>query len=123
MVTIDVAALLDDEGDEVLLEISNNNIKLYAFCYPFISKRSKQDKVTLYALFASNIGPSKSIQPPIRTNTSYFSQRIYAKVVDVKERCVRLRDINIILDTPIDSSFLPGSVIVFDVARLDYDDR
>jgi len=121
MVTVNVAQYLNSEGDEVLLELCSGEVKLYAFCYPFAGKSTSDvDKVTLYGLFTHNIGPSSTWHPPCRTSETSFEHHIYAKIVNVKERLVSLGEIDIVLDSAIDSSFPTGSIVSFDVIRLDY---
>jgi len=120
MVTLNVIEYLNDEGEEVLLEVCQNDIKLYTFCYPYTGEKTDtKEKVTLYALFAHNIGPSLEFKPPCKTSEIAFNQHIHAKIVSKKERLVSIGDISIILDAPIDSEFPVGSFISFDVVRLD----
>ena len=121
MVIISVAEYLDDEGQEVLLELCSGDVRLHAFCYPFKETNPKTaEKVILHALFAHNIGPCSTVNPPYRTSKTSFSYHIDAKILDIKERLVNLGYIDIILDSAIDSSFPIGSTISFDVVRLDY---
>jgi len=121
MVTLNIIEYLNDEKDEVLLEIRQNDVKLYAYCYPYTGKKTDTaEKITLYALSAYNIGPSLEWQPPYKTSESAFNHHLHAKIVNKKERLVSIGDIDIILDTSIDSEFPVGSTISFDVVRLDY---
>lgn len=121
MVTVNIVQYLNNEGDEVLLELSSEEVRVYAFCYPFADKNKKVvDKVTLYGLFTHNIGPSSTWYPPCRTSETSFAHHIYAKIINAKERLVSLGEIDIILDSAIDSSYPPGSIVSFDVIRLDY---
>ena len=121
MVTLKVVEYLDDEENEVLLEICHGDVKLYAFSCPYTgNKNDTAEKVTLYALFAHNIGPSLDYKLSYKTSDVSFDQHIYAKIVNKKERLVSVGDIDIVLDTSLDSEFPVGSIISFDVSRLDY---
>lgn len=119
MITMQVAEILDQEGEEVLLELTSGNITLYAYCYPF-DGCMHAEQVRLYAMHAYNLRKSDDWHLPQRTQNTYFSQKVCAEVVSVKERIVRVGEIDILLDTGIDSDIPVGSLISFDVQRLDY---
>lgn len=119
MITMQVAEVLDREGEEVLLELTSGDITLYAYCYPF-DGCIHVERVRLYAMHAYNLRKSNCWHLPQRTQHTYFSQNICAEVVSVKERIVRVGEIEIFLDTGIDSCLSAGSLLSFDVQRLDY---
>lgn len=119
MVKIRVAEYLDSEGREALLEICSGEFTVYAFACPFLGAEDSE-KVTLYALGAFNVGPCTQWHLPQRSSNIYFAHKICAEIIDIKERRVRLGEIDIILDTSIDSEFPVGSLITFTVSRLDY---
>ena len=54
MVTLTVVEYLDDEDKEVILEVCQNDIKLYTFCYPYTGKKKHtKEKVSAFYYFST----------------------------------------------------------------------
>ena len=119
MLKMRIAEYLDSDAQEVILEITSGENTLYAYACPFRGFPT-QDHVTLSALFAWNIGPCKQWHAPQRIPNTPLAHHLCGEIVDVKDRIVRIGDMQIILDTGIDSSLPVGSLICFDVSRIDY---
>ena len=114
MIQIEV---LTRDDYEAKLGIISNDMMLEAFACPF--KGIDENKtVELFGFGTFNIGPCDTQQPPEPMGAHGY--HICAEVVDLKERLVKVGEIPIRLDQPIDSEFKPGTLTQFRVQRLDY---
>lgn len=116
----------DEDAQEAIAEISTTlreatqdvQVSLNVFCHP-ISSPVISGKIALFAFLVTNITSENALQAPQKTNCDYFSYRLFAKVLDARNRCVQLGDIEIVLDCPLPKDIPNDSFISFDVARLD----
>lgn len=116
----------DEDAREAIAEIVTSlckttrasRVSLRVFCH-LISLPVLIDKISLFGLFVTNIVSENALQAPQKTNCGYFSYRLFARVLDVQNRCVQLGDIDIVLDCPIPKDITKDSYISFDVVRLD----
>ena len=116
----------DEEAQEAIVEIVTSlyeethasQVSLSVFCHP-ISLPVVSSKLSLFGFMVTNIISEEALQVPVKTNSGYFSYRLFASVLDVQNRCVQLGDIEIALDCPIPNDIVKDSYISFDVVRLD----
>lgn len=116
----------DEEAQEAVAEIVTSldgatqaaQVSLRVFCNP-ISLPVITRKISLFGFLVTNIISENALQTPQKTNCSYFSYRLFARVLDARNRCVQLGDIDIVLDCPIPEDISKDSYISFDVMRLD----
>lgn len=113
-----VLEMLGDDNEEAILEISSEEVSLVAFASPF-RVPTKRGKLVLSAFLTENVLLEDTIQLPVKTDRSFFSYRITAQVIDTNDSKVCVGDIEIILDLPMPKDIVNGSVISFDVMRLD----
>ena len=115
----------DEEAQEAIVEIVTSlyeetqasQVSLSVFCHP-ISLPVISSKLSLFGFMATNIISEDALQVPQKTNSGYFSYRLFARVLDAQNRSVQLGDIEIELDCPIPKDIPDHSYISFDVARL-----
>jgi hypothetical protein len=119
MVRIRVIKYLDSEEREALLEIACGENTLWAYACPFAGTDTRKE-VTLYAMEAFRVAKCDTWYRPSRIPNTAFGYHLCAEVVDARRRLVRIGEINIILDTSIDSDIPAGALIHFDTIRLDY---
>ena len=125
MATIEVLQY-DEDAQEAIAELTTSlhdttqlsQVSLKVFCQP-ISSPVISWKISLFGFLVTNVVSEYALRAPKKTNHGYFSYRLYAKVLDVRHRCVQLGDIDIELDCPIPKDIPANSYISFDVARLD----
>lgn len=116
----------DEDAQEAVVEIvpslyeapQVSQVSLRVFCHP-VSFPLSSYKISLFGLLVTNIVCEGALQAPQKTNYGYFSYHLFARVLDVQNRCVQLGDIEIVLDCPIPKDVLEDSYISFDVVRLD----
>ena len=116
----------DKDSQEAIVEITtslceethDSEVALRVFCHP-ISLPAFGNKISLFGQLVANIVCESSLQVPQKTNYGYFSYHLFARVLDVQNRCVQLGDIEIALDCPIPNDIVKDSYISFDVVRLD----
>lgn len=116
----------DEDAQEAIAEIATSlheatqfsQVSLRVFCHP-ISLPMISSKISLFGFLVSNIVSENALQAPQKTNCGYFSYHLFARVLDIRHRCVQLGDIDIVLDCPIPKDIPDNSYISFDVARLD----
>lgn len=116
----------DEVAQEAIVEIATSlyetthvsQVSLRAFWHP-ISFSAISNKISLLGFLATNIVSENTLQVPQKTNCGYFSYRLFARVLDIPNRCVQLGDIDIVLDCPIPKDIPKNSCISFDVVRLD----
>lgn len=116
----------DEDAQEAIAEIVTSlheleqhpKVLLRAFCHP-ISSPVISGKISLFGFLVTNIVSEKALQTPQKTNCGYFSYRLFARVIDVRNSRVQIGDIEIELDCPIPKDILENSYVSFDVARLD----
>jgi hypothetical protein len=116
----------DEDAQEAILEIVTSlyeatqapQVSLRVCCHP-ISLPVISNKISLLGFLVTNIVSENALQAPQKTNCGYFGYRLFARVLDVRNRCVQLGDIDIVLDCPIPKDIPKDSYISFDVVRLD----
>lgn len=116
----------DEDTQEALVEIATSvheaslsfQVSLRVFCHP-TSLPMISSRISLFGFLVTNIVSENALQAPQKTNCGYFSYRLFARVVDIRHRCVQLGDIDIELDSPIPKDIPDNSYVSFDVARLD----
>ena len=111
---------LDAEESEVIIQLTDGEISLLAYSYPFQQPANPND-VELFSFLTENIVREHEFSVPIKTNASCFSYHLTARVVDRSECLVQVKNIKIILDTWIPGDIQNGEYISFDVGRLDFD--
>ena len=119
----------DEDAQEAIAEIVTSlheleqhpKVLLRVFCHP-ISTPVISGKISLFGFLVSNIVSKNALQTPQKTNYGYFSYRLFARVIDVRNSRVQIGDIEIELDCPIPKDILVNSYISFDVIRLDLKD-
>ena len=109
--------ILERDDYEATLGIFSDGVMLEAFASPFEGIEENKT-VELFGFETFNIGPCVLWEPP--KSLGNFGYHICAEVVDTRERLVRVKEILIRLDQPMDSEFEPGDLIQFHVLRLDY---
>ena len=116
---LQVIEYLDSESVEAIIQLTDGEISILAYSYPFHSPEI-QNSVRLFSFFTQNIVREQEFIEPVKTNLGFFSYRLTAKVVNRSECLVQINNINIILDTKIPGEIQNGEYISFDVSRLDY---
>lgn len=109
-------AEIESPMDEATLE---PQVPIRVFCHPF-SLPEANHKISLFGVLVTNIVSENALQAPEKTNSGYFSYRLFAQVLEPRNRRVQLGDIEIVLDCPIPEDISPHSYISFDVMRLDW---
>lgn len=117
--TVRVVQFLDEDTKEAILEVSDDKISLIVFGYAYEISKSNQN-ITLSAFLTEKIVLEQEFQLPRKTDKGFFAYRITAAVTDATAQLVQLGDINMILDLPLPKDIPNGSIISFDVTRLDF---
>ncbi len=99
-------------------EMHLSQVSLRVYCQP-ISSPEISGKISLSAFLVKDIFSENTLQAPQKTDWGYFSYRLFAKVIDARNRRVQLGDIDIELDCPLPKDIPDNSCISFDVGRLD----
>lgn len=114
-VEIHVAELLGE--NEAILKVVDEGISLFVYSYPYSPSFVFSD-IVLFSFLTENIMKEEVFSPPKQID-GIFSYHITAKVVNTSANLVAINGIKIILDTPLPKDIANGSIVSFDVTRLD----
>ncbi|MCO6016924.1 hypothetical protein AB6831_02440 [Carnobacterium divergens] len=117
---IDEIMWINETIKEAEVEVTDDRFKMLCFSQPLDLSVGDELKEPVYCLDVTNIMVNKEFKEEITKLTGYFSYLISGKLIDVKEKIVKVGGFLFELDTDkIDGDIIEDSYISFECTRVD----
>lgn len=111
---------IDKDLQEAEIIVSDGQIEVLCFSHPFQKAINAVLEEPIHCLYAENLVLTQEQSISINKSNGYFGYSLRGKLIDKKNKLVRLGDIIICLEDAYISDSIPkNSYVEFDVSRLD----